>query len=444
MDQITEAALKIISRYPLCDRCLGRLFARLGRGWSNKDRGRSLKRTIIMDLHYKILRGDENAFQTLREIGPNLGEIVKELYKNLYGIEVEEKPCYICNNLLDNFIINTTRDIINILKIYDAKKIVVGAKINDRDILRREEDIKRMYKIEYGESIKAEIRREIGKLLRDKYNYIIDFHEPEIMIIVNYPEGNIYLQNNSLLIKGRYWKKGRMISQAYWPTPTGPKYFSIEQAAWNLLKTTGGSSLIIHAAGREDVDARMLGSGRPMILEIKDPRKRYIPISELNKAANKYSRFVEFKLLGRASRKDIELYKEEASGSYKIYKVLILFKKAINKELLDYITENLRGAVINQWTPTRVLHRRKNMLRRKHVYDIKCRLLTNYISECLIKAEGGLYIKELVSGDGGRTMPSVSQLAGIDAECIELDVVFVSVPGVEIVEAEEQYKNINP
>src|SRR3989442_13830033 len=34
----------------------------------------------------------------------------------------------------------------------------------------------------------------------------------------------------------------------------------------------------MHGMGREDVDARMLGRGRPFIVEIKEPRKRRIDL----------------------------------------------------------------------------------------------------------------------------------------------------------------------
>jgi tRNA pseudouridine synthase 10 len=42
-----------------------------------------------------------------------------------------------------------------------------------------------------------------------------------------------------------------------------------------------------------------------------------------------------------------------------------------------------------------------------------------------IKCDAGLYIKELISGDGGRTKPSLSALLGVEAEVTELDVLDV-------------------
>lgn len=43
-----------------------------------------------------------------------------------------------------------------------------------------------------------------------------------------------------------------------------------------------------------------------------------------------------------------------------------------------------------------------------------------------IKTEGGLYIKELISGDDGRSQPNISDILGIKAICEQLDVIEVS------------------
>ncbi len=42
-----------------------------------------------------------------------------------------------------------------------------------------------------------------------------------------------------------------------------------------------------------------------------------------------------------------------------------------------------------------------------------------------IRCQGGLYVKELVSGDEGRTVPNVSDLLGNRAKTLKLDVLNV-------------------
>jgi tRNA pseudouridine synthase 10 len=67
-----------------------------------------------------------------------------------------------------------------------------------------------------------------------------------------------------------------------------------------------------------------------------------------------------------------------------------------------------------------VVHRRAELKRIKKVYSAK--LSGEYI---VIQCEGGLYVKELISGDDRRTTPSLSALLGVNAKVEELDVMEV-------------------
>jgi tRNA pseudouridine synthase 10 len=42
-----------------------------------------------------------------------------------------------------------------------------------------------------------------------------------------------------------------------------------------------------------------------------------------------------------------------------------------------------------------------------------------------IQCQGGLYIKELITGDEGRTTPSVAEILNVEAKPLELDVLNV-------------------
>lgn len=416
---------RLLRDVPLCDRCLGRMFARLGYGMSNKERGRALKIALLMEIHRRILEGRPGARELLEELAPRIGEAAAPLYERLTGRPLEPVECAICGGGLDRFIEEAARLGERLLRAYDIERFVVGVRAS-RSVIEREERIKQRHGLEYAESIKAEIRREVGKILRDR-GFTVDFDEPEATLMVEYPGGAVWLQVNSLLLRGRYWKKGRLISQAYWPTPQGPKYYSVEQALWGLLQVTGGERVVLHAAGREDVDARMLGTGRPMIVEVKAPRRRHIPLEKLEEAANQNRDLVEVELEGPARRSDIALYKEESPARRsKAYKALVLSEEPVEPSDLRRIEEELRERVVLQRTPTRVLHRRPDILRRRRVHRVECRQYTSHVFECLVVAEGGLYIKELVSGDEGRTSPSFSSITGKTMRCIELDVIAVS------------------
>ena len=83
----------------------------------------------------------------------------------------------------------------------------------------------------------------------------------------------------------------------------------------------------------------------------------------------------------------------------------------------------LRGRIISQRTPKRVAHRRADKIRHKKIIDIKIEDLKMNEATLIIKAESGTYIKELITGDEGRTTPSLAELAGVEMKVEKLDVI---------------------
>jgi tRNA pseudouridine synthase 10 len=67
------------------------------------------------------------------------------------------------------------------------------------------------------------------------------------------------------------------------------------------------------------------------------------------------------------------------------------------------------------------------MVRRRKVHSAKLISFDESVFFMEIRCDGGLYIKELVSGDGGRTKPNLSELLGTEVEVKELDVVDVNI-----------------
>ncbi|MEM2509202.1 MAG: tRNA pseudouridine(54/55) synthase Pus10, partial [Candidatus Thermoplasmatota archaeon] len=176
-----------------------------------------------------------------------------------------------------------------------------------------------------------------------------------------------------------------------------------------------------HGAGREDIDVLMLGNGRPFILELKEPKKRKIDLKILEKKINEYAKGkVEVSNLRYASKHEIEKLK---SAKYeKVYRLKIKFA---GDGKINEAVNALRGRTINQRTPSRVAHRRADRVRERKIIDIKIKDMK--MNEAIIEvvAEAGTYIKELITGDNGRTTPSLSELYGSKIEVEELDVIYV-------------------
>jgi tRNA pseudouridine synthase 10 len=443
---ILEIAKEIIEEFNLCDRCLGRQFALLisGGGISNEERGKSLKNILLMNAHRKILAEENNKdeelnfIKTLAENGQLL-PAVTTLKK--YGIEKEViEDCYICGGILNNLDHYLEISLDN-LKGIEFQNFLVGSKFSP-EIIEKEDRLRAKYKLRWGETIKGEFNRELGKLLYDNLdNKIVEFDTPEIVIVINTIKDKVELNVNPLFIYGRYLKLIRGIPQTHWTCKKcngdgceecdfkGYKYeTSIEELiAEKTLELSGGSEVKFHGAGREDIDALMLGTGRPFIIEIKKPRRRFIDLKKLELEINEFARDkVQVIDLRFSDRDKVRSIKANAQMAKKTYRVRIKIEKNIEPAKIMDLEESLSDITIDQETPNRVLHRRSDRIRRKKIFLFTVENIKDNEFTATITSQGGTYIKELISGDNGRTIPNVSKLLG-DIECtvLELDVVNV-------------------
>ena len=419
-------AAELLQEQPLCDRCLGRMFARLGLGLSNKERGRAFKILIMMSLHRRIKSGDKEAEEGFKRLAPRLGGVASKLYEELFQEELKVEECSICGDKLEPLIGEASVKASELVARYGARSFLVGCRV-PRRIVEAEEALKLRHGLIYAESIGNEVKREVGKRVKEMAGVEPEFMEPDMVVLIDFETGAVEPHPLPIMFRGRYWKLGRRISQSRWVlSGDRRKYpFSVEEALEPAARLAGASRAILHAAGREDVDARMLGTGRPMIVELKMPARLDVDPKEAEDAVNGSQGLVKVALEERASRRDVRFYKSERARTRKIYRALFIVEEDVGEDRvaeLERIFINLR---VRQQTPLRVLHRRADVVRYRKVFSVRLRRLAPRIFEALIDSEGGLYIKELISGDGGRTEPSFSSILGTQATCLELDVIYV-------------------
>jgi len=434
-----ELATKILLENRLCDNCLGRQFALVGFGLTNKERGRILKDAIILEV-YNDLPVNEDAkiiSQNIAKMGNQLAQqsiLKKDLENNL---ETENrKICELCDGLFNN-LTKYVNQILTKLRREDFQSFLMGA-IIPTNILEREDNLRAKFNISTGESIKSEFTREIGKLVMIQTGKEPNFDLPDITVIIDLNKETILLEKRSLFIYGRYNKFIRTIPQTKWPcfncngkgcvrcNYTGKRYTeSVEELIANpVLKITKGSGSKFHGAGREDIDALMLGNGRPFVLEIKEPEIRQIDLKKIEKKVNKKAKNkVRITNLSFANKKKLQEIKGLAKKTKKTYKAKITLDREISDEMFLKLQNELKDKKIKQRTPQRVAHRRSDLIRIKKVYSVSIRKLTEKEIEAEIIGEGGLYIKELISGDEGRTNPSFSSILKSQARCVQLDVI---------------------
>lgn len=394
----------ILSQGYICDYCLGRQFAQLLSGTENRKRG-------------EVIR---YFFALMLESGQDLDIQKSNFYDFDFrkkDLDLEKDPdteCFVCSGLFERVDTLAGKALAK-LQGYEFDKFLVGTRLPD-SLIEKEEKLWASIGIEHCEQMKADLNREIGKKICERTGKDVDFELPQIVVLVDIENDVVELNVNSLCVYGEYNKLKRGIPQTRWPS--GKYDTSVEEIiAEYMMKGTEGTGHKFHGAGREDIDAKCLG-WRPFIFEILEPVKRGIDLKEVE-AEMAESEAVNIRNLSFVDRDKISELKEWDPD--KSYRAKVKFVENVKDTELDKL-KNLETK-IRQRTPQRVSHRRADRYRHRMVKNIEWERVDDNTIDLFVRAEAGTYIKELISGDAGRSEPSVSGIIGVDAECVELDVV---------------------
>jgi len=395
-ETIQITATKIQNDHLLCNDCLGRLLrTEETRDVSEKQRGRQ--------------------------------------YQTDKSKTISHKECCLCQGVLDE--INHFVEIIKEdLKPYEFSSFLIGCRLPD-DIVDKEKELIENYGLEDADPLKMQINREIGSILEKEWKKEVSFNDPDIVIVIYTSFDVLHLQIKSVYFYGRYNKFSRSIPQTHWGCRVcqgvgcrecsyrGKLYAtSVEELAANpLLELTQGESESFHGCGREDVDARMLGLGRPFVVEIKNPILRSINCEAAQQMINESAEEkIKINSLKPTDKSDIERLKKATFN--KKYEVLIEGKQDFEDKKFKSACKHLSGVTLDQSTPSRVAHRRADKIRRRKIYKCDVAWLEGNRARLQLETESGTYVKELISGDNGRTQPNLSELIGNPSYVLELDV----------------------
>ena len=410
---LLDDARRLAATGPVCDACLGRVFADRSFGLTNAERGRSLRVAAALD--------DDEPFES-----------------------VDIADCWVCEGRCATFDDWAERAAESIEDV-EFETYQVGTRtpplVEENERLLRE-DIGA--DPDAGEPFKMEFNREVGKRVGRLTEAEVDFERPDVQFVLDIDADRVETTINSAFVYGRYRKLERDIPQTEWPCREcdgsgrqgsepcdhcgGSGYLydrSVEGLIAPLVEDVmDGVDAVFHGAGREDVDARMLGTGRPFVVEVKEPRRRDIDVERLESDVNAFAEgAVEVEGLRLATYDMVERVKRLDAS--KTYRAAVAFDDPIEADALASALEELDGATVEQYTPQRVDHRRANLTRTREVYATSGDLDDPTHATVEIHGAGGLYVKELVSGDDGRTEPSLAGLLGVGARVTALDVLAV-------------------
>jgi len=288
------------------------------------------------------------------------------------------------------------------------------------------------------ETLKAQFNREVGKAFSARSGSEVDFKRPDVVAVCNPADNTVDIEINPIYIYGRYRKYERGIPQTRWHCRecrgagcercnfTGKMYAdSVEELIGRpAAELFSAEDVILHGAGREDIDARMLGTGRPFIIEVVHPLRRNVSLPVVEETINSTADGRVSVVLDHISdRREVETIK--SGKAHKEYSILVEVDGDFSEDDVKSSLSALKGAAISQRTPQRVAHRRADRERKRNVIDISLKGTEDSQYRIEVLGDAGLYIKELISGDEGRTHPSLTECIGAPAKVTALDVIMV-------------------
>jgi len=421
---LLERCKKIIEKGYVCDHCLGRQFAQILSGLSNEERGKALRTAFFMAIDSGEISIEENG-KGFENILKNIGKGIKFHFRKDLNIKIEEigekekeEKCYLCGNIFER-IDEIAENVVKELNNYEYNTFHLGAKLPEW-MENREIELWEEIGAEFSESLRNELTRAVGKKVQEMTGKEVDLKNPDIVVILNLERNIIECLVRSLFIYGKY-NKYKEMPQARWVCRycqgvgckrcdwKGKLYEeSVQDCIGEILADAfEAEDTRFHGAGREDIDALCTG-WREFVIELVNPMKRNTGLKELEKKINEANKGkIEVKDLKIVDKEKVREIKEKRSK--KRYKVIIDVIGYVDEEKLKKLVG--KEILLHQRTPKRVEHRRSDKIRKRKVkilgYEIK-----KDENELIIdvEADAGTYIKEFVSGDEGRTKPSLASL----------------------------------
>ncbi|NLA38244.1 MAG: tRNA pseudouridine(54/55) synthase Pus10, partial [Methanomicrobiales archaeon] len=328
---IIEEVEAILGYGDLCNHCLGRFFGKRSFGLTNEERGRALR-------------------------------IAHELAVNEPHREPELDICWICGGELSRTDAWAAR-VVDAVEGLEFETFLIGTRVPPL-MAESEEMVWSDLSLRDPEPLRAEMNREVGKAVSALTGKEADLQRPDIVAILEIATGTTELQVNPIFFAGRYLKYERGIPQTRWDCRscrgagcercgfTGKQYAdSVEELIGRpVIEAFDAGNAILHGAGREDIDARMLGSGRPFVMEVEAPRKRSVDLEALEAEINRRNEGrVAVHLTGWADRRMVQSLKSDKA--HKKYRILVEIDGPVTSDEFRTALDQLKGVTIRQRTP---------------------------------------------------------------------------------------------
>src|SRR3990172_7559517 len=177
---ILETAMEMLEKHPLCNHCLGRQFAMLGRGIDNGDRGKALKLTLTLQASALHLEKNAEGLARLKALVINgfsteAEETLRQMKKRIPKRQLT--PCYLCEDKFQS-LDKLMHKALNETAYYEYTTFLVGIELPFA-VEEREDEFKAEFSVGYGESIRHEFGRLLGKGIEEQTGKTVEYRRPD-------------------------------------------------------------------------------------------------------------------------------------------------------------------------------------------------------------------------------------------------------------------------
>ncbi|MDE1826240.1 MAG: tRNA pseudouridine(54/55) synthase Pus10 [Thaumarchaeota archaeon] len=367
---VIENTKGLLKEHPLCDHCLGRMFAEKLGVVSHK----------------------------------RLGNKIRNMLK-----QRPPKTCYICKNMMLNLDLHLKK-MIDITKEYQFYTFLIGAilqpSIHDRDDL-----IRSKFKLRGIPSIKSDVTREMGKSFSRKTRSKVDYQNPDMVFTIDFKKEYYDIKPKAVLLQARYTKNIRGLPQKQKPCDQcegkgcfvcdfhGIREFnSVEgKIAKFLIDKFGAQQAKITWIGSEDESSLVMGNGRPFFVKLVNPRKRNVSLQK------------------KLDLDGVLIHKMHVISKIPSDPVRFRTEVVMEVDAENEITHDALGELEKLEGRSVVLYENSGRKHKKVIYDIKLNRESETSFKIMMKSDGGIPLKRFVAGQD--VEPSISSILETNCKC---------------------------
>ena len=413
---ILETTRSVLEMGPVCDCCLGRCFADRT-GLTAAERGWALRVVQSLALEEPCKR-------------------------------VDPAECWVCGGAADINFERWTDRVTDALSNVTFETFQIGTRPpegiadNDRTLRKRAG-----LPVDAGLTFNAVLNAAIGQRFARRTDAARNSDRPDVVAVLDLVEGNVKVRINPVYLYGRYRKLEPGIVQRVRRCPdcdgTGAieadnetrrctrcdgsgRLRSVEESvAWTVSDLMDASDVVFQTAGRESVDMLMLGTGRPFVLEVKEPRHRIVDPRELSAEVRK-------RTSGTVEVRDLAFAKPDVVGfvaqhSFRQrFELTLGFAEPVEESTYQDATTSLDGTTIHRHL--RIEDLDKGQRPHEVVRTLQGVVGTwrdNGTATLEFGVEAGIDPTMVATGNDGQTEPSLAQYLGTTVEVAQVAIVSV-------------------